>query len=170
MSFKRYGDLPPEPQREVLDVAPEFISTPTWEASATDPDLLTRQLPDGWVWETPEWGDLATAHVWPAGALLSDGGKIWRNITTVPLTTPPSGFPGAPSEWGHLFVEVETGAEPEPEPEPGILAWAIGQTVASGDKRTHDGRLWLAKLAHITHIGWAPSASTYAVWADIGPA
>ena len=106
--------------------------------------------------------------VWPAGQLLSDGGKVWRNTTSVPLTTAPSGFPGTPSQWGHLFVEVTV--TPEPEPEPGVLAWAVGQTVTVGDKRTHNGRVWTAKLAHTTHEGWAPSAATHAVWTDSGPA
>ena len=109
------------------------------------------------------------AGIWPAGQLLSDGGKVWRNVTTVPLTTPPSGFPGAPSQWTHLFVE-HGGADPEPEPEPGILAWAVGQQVEVGDKRAHNGRVWTAKLAHTTHAGWAPSAATHAVWLDSGPA
>lgn len=108
------------------------------------------------------------AGIWPAGQLLSDGGKVWRNVTTVPLTTPPSGFPGAPSQWTHLFVE-HAGAI-EPEPEPGILAWAVGQQVEVGDKRTHNGRVWTAKLAHTTHAGWPPSAATHAVWTDSGPA
>ena len=116
--------------------------------------------------EVPTMADYA--GVWPAGQLLSDGGKVWRNVAGVPLTTPPSGFPGAPSQWGHLFVEVT--AAPEPEPEPGVLAWAVGQTVTVGDKRTHNGRVWTAKLAHTTHEGWAPSAATHAVWTDSGPA
>ena len=109
------------------------------------------------------------AGIWPAGQLLSDGGKVWRNVTTVPLTTAPSDFPGAPSQWTHLFVEHGP-ATPEPEPEPGVLAWAVGQTVTAGDKRTHGGRVWTAKLAHTTHAGWAPSAATHAVWTDSGPA
>ena len=107
------------------------------------------------------------AGVWPAGQLLLDGGKVWRNVTTVPLTTAPSGFPGTPSQWTHLFVEHGPAA---PEPEPGVLAWAVGQTVTVGDKRTHNGRVWTAKLAHTTHEGWAPSAATHAVWTDSGPA
>ena len=110
------------------------------------------------------------AGVWPAGQLLSDGGKVWRNATTVPLTAAPSDFPGTPSQWTHLFVEVAGDTEPEPEPEPGILAWAVGQQVKVGDKRTHNGRVWTAKLDHTTHAGWAPSAATHAVWTDSGPA
>lgn len=108
------------------------------------------------------------AGIWPAGQLLSDGGKIWRNATTVPLTTPPSGFPGAPSQWTRLFVEH--GGAIDPEPEPGVLAWAVGQQVEVGDKRTHGGRVWTAKLAHTTHAGWPPSAAARAVWTDSGPA
>ena len=108
------------------------------------------------------------AGIWPAGQLLSDGGKVWRNATSAPLTTAPSGFPGTPSQWTHLFVEH--GGAPEPEPEPGVLAWAVGQTVKVGDKRTHGGRVWTAKLAHTTHAGWVPSAATHAVWTDSGPA
>ena len=108
--------------------------------------------------------------IWPAGGLLLDGGKVWRNITTVPLTTAPSGFPGVPSQWDRLFVEVVLSPDPDPDPEPGILAWAVGQQVEVGDQRTHNGRVWTAKLAHTTHSGWEPSASAYAVWTDSGPA
>ena len=108
------------------------------------------------------------AGIWPAGQLLSYGGKVWLNVTTVPLTTAPSGFPGAPSQWTHLFVEH--GGAADPEPEPGVLAWAVGQQVKAGDKRTHNGRVWIAKLAHTTHWGWPPSAATHAVWTDSGPA
>lgn len=124
-----------------------------------DPDA---EVPD----TVPTMADYA--GIWPAGQLLSDGGKVWLNVTSVPLTTAPSEFPGAPSQWTHLFVEVTV--TPEPEPEPGVLAWAVGQTVTVGDKRTHNGRVWTAKLAHTTHEGWAPSAATHAVWTDSGPA
>ena len=122
-----------------------------------DPDA---EVPD----TVPTMADYA--GIWPAGQLLSDGGKVWRNVTSVPLTTAPSGFPGAPSQWTHLFVEHVSAIEPEP----GVLAWAVGQQVKVGDKRTHGGRVWTAKLAHTTHEGWAPSAATHAVWTDSGPA
>lgn len=122
-----------------------------------DPDA---EVPD----TVPTMADYA--GIWPAGQLLSDGGKVWRNVTSVPLTTAPSGFHGAPSQWTHLFVEHVSAIEPEP----GVLAWAVGQQVKVGDKRTHGGRVWTAKLAHTTHEGWAPSAATHAVWTDSGPA
>ena len=111
------------------------------------------------------------AGVWPAGQLLSDGGKVWRSIATAPLTTPPSGFPGGGVAWiGQLFVEHGGAIDPEPDPEPGVLAWAVDQQVKVGDQRTHAGRLWSAKIAHTTHAGWKPSAAAHAVWTDLGPA
>ena len=108
------------------------------------------------------------AGIWPAGGLLSDGGKVWRNVTSVPLTTAPSGFPGQPSQWTRLFVEHGPAAS-EPEPEPGVIAWAVGQHVEVGDQRTYNGRVWTAKLAHTTHSGFEPSQFTHAVWLDSGP-
>ena len=33
------------------------------------------------------------AGIWPAGRLLSDGGKVWLNVTSVPLTTAPQRLP-----------------------------------------------------------------------------
>ena len=104
---------------------------------------------------------------WPQQTLLSDGGKVWRNITSVPLTKAPSDFPRGGVAWiGHLFVEHAAQSQPGPEPE--VIAWAVGQNVAKGDKRTHAGRLWLAKIAHTTHAGWKPSAAAHAVWTDLG--
>ena len=107
--------------------------------------------------------------VWPDGGLLRDGGTVWRNISGVPLTTPPSGFPGEASQWGHLFV-VALAPEPEP-PAPAVAPWAVGISAVAGETvLSHKGRLWRCKITHVTHAGWAPSAAAYAVWTDIGPA
>lgn len=55
-----------------------------------------------------------------------------------------------------------------PEPEPGeVLPWAPGQNVTAGDRRSHDGKVWRAKIAHATHVGWAPSVHTHAVWEEV---
>ena len=171
---------------ETSTIADDAALAPIFEAASTAATIAAARLDDitarlerieARLWppadpdaappaDVPTMADYA--GIWPAGRLLSDGGKVWRNTTSVPLTTAPSGFPGTPSQWGHLFVEVTV--TPEPEPEPGVLAWAVGQTVTVGDKRTHNGRVWTAKLAHTTHEGWAPSAATHAVWTDSGPA
>ena len=37
---------------------------------------------------------------------------------------------------------------------PDVTAWAIGQSVAVGDLRSHNGKVWKAKVAHVTHEGW----------------
>ena len=133
------------------------IEAKLWPAPAdpTDPDD-----PSVTDWE----------GVWPDGGLLREGGIVWRNVSGVPLTTPPSGFPGVASQWGHLFVAVLT-PEPEPEPEePGVQPWAEGVAYSVGQEVTHAGRTWRCKLAHTSHIGWVPSAAAWAVWEDLGPA
>ena len=108
--------------------------------------------------------------IWPDGGLLRDGGIVWRNVSGVPLTTPPSGFPGVASQWSRLFVAVLT-PEPEPEPEEsGAQPWAEGVAYSIDQEVTHAGRTWRCKLAHESHIGWVPSAAAWAVWEDLGPA
>ena len=101
--------------------------------------------------------------VWPAGGLICDGGTIWRNVAGVPLTTPPSGFPGSPSRWVHLFVDVTPKATP-----PAIPAWVqpLGahDSYAKDAKVTHKGRIWTSTAASNV---WAPGVYG---WTDIGPA
>lgn len=115
----------------------------------------------------PTWAELG--GIAPAGALVRDGGKVWRNVSGVPLVHPPSGFPGwTEADLAHLWALV-IDAQPDPEqpeePEqPSTIPWAVGQDVKAGDLRTHDGNTWRAKLDHVTHAGWAPSAATHAVW------
>ena len=66
------------------------------------------------------------------------------------------------------FGWTEKGQTPavQPEPQPGPQAWAIGQSVAVGDLRSHNGKVWKAKVAHVTHAGWEPSAAAWAIWEE----
>ena len=98
--------------------------------------------------------------IWPAGGLLLDGGKVWRNITTVPLTTVPSDFPGATSQWSHLFVEVTV-----IPPTPTAPAWS-GASVAYkvGDLVTYSGVVYRCLQAHTSQAGWTPPAVA-SLWA-----
>lgn len=110
--------------------------------------------------------------IWPAEQLLSDGGKVWRNVTTVPLTTPPSGFPGAPSQWTRLFVEHGGAIEPEPEPgrpEGYVGAWSASADYKIGDIVDRDGTYYRAKVAHgAAYAGtWGPPLPS--VWDVVGP-
>ena len=66
-----------------------------------------------------------------------------------------------------VFGWVRKDGTPVPEPEPEIVAWAVGQSVAVGDLRSHDGKVWRAKIAHTTHAGWPPGPATYAVWEEV---
>ena len=66
-----------------------------------------------------------------------------------------------------VYGWVRKDGTPVPEPEPEIIAWAVGQVVAIGDLRAHDGKTWKAKVAHTTHAGWEPSAAAWAVWEDV---
>ena len=106
------------------------------------------------------------AGIWPAGQLLSDGGKVWRNATSVPLTTAPSEFPGHPSQWTRLFVEVSGGTEPEPSEWPAWKPWdhQTASLYAKDAKVSHNGRRWIANVGN-NH--WEPGVYG---WTDAGPA
>lgn len=98
------------------------------------------------------------AHdVWPADSWVICDGAVWYN--------PHPANSWEPGDVGSPWVRQD-----DPDPDTGHIAWAVGQDVKVGDERTHDGRLWRARLAHTTHAGWAPSAHTHAVWTDIGAA
>ena len=93
---------------------------------------------------------------WPAGGLLLDGGKVWRNVTTVPLTTAPSGFPGNPSQWTHLFseVKIEPDQPPEPDEWPAWEPWDhVRPLYQIGARVTHSGQRWIATVGN-NH--WTP--------------
>lgn len=98
--------------------------------------------------------------VWPAGTLITDDGRIWRNISGVPLTVAPSGMPGQPSPWTHLYVEVTTSAEPEPT----AAEWSATATYAVGDLATKGGITYRCLIAHGPERQgtWAPPAT--GVW------
>lgn len=99
--------------------------------------------------------------VWPAGGLIREDGTIWRNISGVPLTTAPSGFPGNPSAWVHLFVAVISETT-----EPTVAAWVqptgAHDAYGLGDQVTHGGHLWQSNVdANV----WEPGVYG---WDDLG--
>lgn len=58
----------------------------------------------------PTWAD--HGGIAPAGALVLDGGKVWRNVSGVPLTHPPSGFPGwTVAQLAHLWDRLDQAAK-----------------------------------------------------------
>jgi len=52
-------------------------------------------------------------------------------------------------------------------PEPGeVLQWMAGERVEIGDKREHDGRVFIVLQAHTTQIGWEPP-NVPALWTEV---
>ena len=105
---------------------------------------------DPTVPDDPAVADWATlGGIWPDQGLLREGGIIWRNVSGVPLTTPPSGFPGQPEQWGHLFVAVLT-PEPEPDPEPTVADFVqptgAHDAYAKGARVRFDGKVYESKV------------------------
>ena len=133
------------------------IESHLWPAP---PDPTTSDDPGITDWE----------GIWPNEGLLREGGIIWRNVSGVPLTTPPSGFPGATSQWAHLFI-VALAPEPEP-PAPTVAAWSATAAYSVGNRCTKDGRVWECLVAHGPERQgtWAPGPATPTVWRDLGPA
>ena len=108
--------------------------------------------------------------IWPARGLLLDGGKVWRNITTAPLTTAPSGFPGTTSQWTKLFVEVITDApEPDPDPEPPTYPqwkgdWSATAAYVVGDHVIRDGVVYRCIKEHGADYQGTWGPPTTGVW------
>lgn len=125
-----------------------------------DPDPGTGTTPEARTWA--EHGG-----VWPHGTLLDDAGTIWRNIAKVPLTEPPSRFPGSPDQWTHLFERVTTDTQPATE----HPAWDPDTSYAAGDRVVHAGHVWECLLGHGPERQgtWAPGVA-HTIWADQGPA
>lgn len=164
---------------EITDMTPEtiehFLTMDTVEArlarieahlwppsdDPTDPDDPT----------VPTWDDLG--GFWPNGGLIRDAGTTWLNVSGSVLTTPPSGFPGDPDGWTHLFVEVTT-TEPDPEPDPErpegyVGPWDKDATYSIGDVVDRDGEYYSCKVAHGPEYQgtWGPPNAS--VWDDLGP-
>lgn len=122
-----------------------------------------------------EWGGVV-----PPRQLVLDGGRVWRNVARVPLTTAPSGFVGwTEANLAPLWVPV-VGAAPDPEPDPDpeppapsrpagyVGAWSATAEYAVGNVVDRNGRYYRAKVAHgAAYAGtWGPPLAS--VWDDIG--
>lgn len=119
--------------------------------------------------DAPTWDELVPTGWWRNGTLLADGGTVWLNVSGSVLTTPPSGFPGDPDGWTHLFVEVTTPPDPDPAHPAGYVGpWSAQTTYKIGDVCDRAGRYYRCKVPHGPEYEgtWGPPQES--VWDDIG--
>ena len=116
-----------------------------------------------------EAGDVKTFTDWdgvvPAGSLVKEAdGKVYRNVSGVPLTTPPSGMPGAISMWTHLWLQVAGGTS---NPPTGTAPnWTDGVAYKIDDRVTFEGKRYKCIQAHTSLPGWTPTVVP-ALWAVV---
>ena len=83
----------------------------------------------------------------------------------MPLTTPPSGFPGRPSAWKRLFVAVISA-----DTTPTVAAWVrptgAHDAYSFGNQVTFNGHLWESNVAGERTNTWKPGIFG---WDDLGP-
>lgn len=98
------------------------------------------------------------------GAIVTHGGQHYRSTRSGNVWRP--GDLNAP--WEPVWPDGGEWTTTPPAGEDGWpAAWMSGVAYQPGDRVTHDGQTWEAKIAHTSHDGWKPSPATHAVWAPI---
>lgn len=127
-------------------------------------DAVEAALPPLAEGEHRKWVQPTRGIGYPKGARVTNLGQVHESTVPNNVWTPDPSDPGYPHAWKIVTpTNPATGAPAEVPFSAGIDAKA-GVTIV-----THDGHRWRAKLAHVTHLGWVPSAATHAVWEDLGP-
>src|SRR5690606_34129974 len=102
--------------------------------------------------------------VWPAGGLLREQDVVFRNVAGMPLTTPPSLFPGGIDQWTHLFVVVLGEViidPPDPDRPAGYVGtWDAATTYNVGDVVDRNEQYYKCLIKHGSEYGgtWGPPA------------
>lgn len=91
------------------------------------------------------------------GARVTEDGISYTSLVSYNRAWKPS------QTTGHAWVRDA----PEPDEPGGIAPWAIGVAYEPGDRVTHDGQTWEAKISHTSHYDWRPGPATHAVWTFI---
>lgn len=115
------------------------------------------------VREDGEWRQPTHAlDAFPRGWVTVHAGRRWRSLIDANVTTPGEDPLG---RWWEDLGPVEDEPDDTPdESDDTPAAWAVGVSYTVGDVVTHDGATWRCLLAHTSHVGWAPSPATHAVW------
>lgn len=102
----------------------------------------------------------AALHAWDdpvfSAAVKAIAGVVTDESTGDPVARTKALIEAQGAQWGAQAPVLPDGPQ----------AWAIGQSVVIGDLRSHNGKVWKAKVAHVTHAGWEPSAAAWAVWEE----
>lgn len=91
--------------------------------------------------------------VWPNQQLLIENGLVYRNVSGVPLTASPSQFPGAASQWSHLWVQEILDSAPPTGPQPWKQPTGSSDAYKSGATVTHLGFTW---TTNVDNNVWEP--------------
>lgn len=141
-------------RRRVLATAPAAAE----QANADYVSAIGRQ--DGDPWAQPVGAH--DAHL--QGAIVAHGGQHYRSTRSGNAWEP--GALNAP--WEPVWPDGDGWTTTPPAGDDGQpAAWMSGVAYQPGDRVTHDGQTWEAKIAHTSHDGWKPSPATHAVWAPI---
>ena len=145
------GDTPTEGDASQDDAAADEGAADEDQADDADTDAAAQASTDPAIKTWAQWGGVV-----PAGSLLKDtDSKVYRNVAGVPLTTPPSGMPGGPGPWTHLWAVITISA--------GGAAWATGVAYKVGDVVTYQSKTYKCAQAHSSQAGWDP-VSVPALW------
>ena len=111
------------------------------------------------------WAQPVGAHdAHRQGAIVTHGGQHYRSTRSGNVWRP--GDLNAP--WEPVWPDGGEWTTTPPAGEDGRpAAWMSGVAYQPGDRVTHNGQTWKAKIAHTSHDGWKPSPATHAVWAPI---
>ena len=112
---------------------------------------------DGETWVQP-----VTLGYPQAVVVQAASGDYYRSLVGNNVWTP--GDTSAHGAWEQVWADGAGGWVTKDPDASGPRQWIPDMQVAVGDLVVCDGWIWVAKVAHRTHVGWRPSDAAYAVW------
>ena len=105
---------------------------------------------------------------YPAGRVTrTEAGEFFRSLVGNNVWRPGDG--AAHGMWERVWPDGQGGWVDRDPAVTGPRTWILDMDVKVGDLVSHNGWVWVAKVAHRTHAGWEPSDASYAVWTKVRP-